>query len=255
MNQRNNPAIAEARTRAQTMHRDALEFLLFSLKDSARDPEFYKTHLLSVLFQDYLEGWIGTQTLVKEGMLRPARREARFILEMSVKMAFIQQSASDLSLHEKLDRYEEMLNSPSISKMRSVRLPLLSGGSHADFFEECGRLYGESSKYVHLSAAQIQDRMQQLDKGRTVGFESADDINELNSFLERTYANAIVLIMHSIADWVVGDWLVDRNAIVSGWYFLKSKYIADIDRQFDYKQERSQDLVRILGERTQNIAF
>ena len=73
---------------------------------------------------------------------------------------------------------------------------------------------------------------------------------ELNLLAERVLAASLVLLFHSVPSWVAGDWLVDRNGSTIDWHFVQSKFIADLDKQFDYKHERQDRLAEIQAQRS-----
>ena len=62
-------------------------------------------------------------------------------------------------------------------------------------------------------------------------------------------------MMHSIPEYISGDWLVESNGKTIDWIFTKSKYIADIDSFFDYKHERKNQLKEITEKRAERIKY
>jgi hypothetical protein len=75
------------------------------------------------------------------------------------------------------------------------------------------------------------------------------------NFLRVGYAMVLVLIFHSVPDYVAGDFLVESDGTSNKWYFRKSKYIAGIDSRFDYKHERQEKLELIRRVRGEGIEF
>jgi hypothetical protein len=69
------------------------------------------------------------------------------------------------------------------------------------------------------------------------------------------YAASIVFISHSVPQYVVGDWHVDSNGELKNWYYMKSRYVSEIDSTLDYKHERKEILERIKAERAAGVAF
>jgi len=231
-----------------------LEWLVFCILDTGREPKFQNNHLLYILLNDYAESLVAVPMLIEQGIHNPVIRESRFILEMSIKMA-IQQNKYKLSIEKKLEAFKKELSSPSISLMKRVHLYLLNDELHEQFFEETGKLFGYSSKFVHLTHAQVSKRVSLIQAGRSIGKESAKDLENLNSFLERIYACAIVFMMHSVPNYVVGDWLVKEDGSTIDWYFVASKYISSIDHIFDYKHERQECLEEVIEKRRMRIKF
>ena len=103
-----------------------LQWMVFCNGDTARDEEFQHGHLLSFLSQDVLETLAGALLHVKNGIHTPAMRESRYLLELAIKMAYVQQASYQASIEEKLRQFYEILSSHKISLMRKVRLSFLS---------------------------------------------------------------------------------------------------------------------------------
>jgi hypothetical protein len=231
------------------MYNSFLQWIFFCFLNTSRDSSYKDNHIFSVISQDFIETLTSTPILIKEGILRPTIRESRFLLEMSIKMAYIQQKVYNDGIDEKIKNYTKILNSPSISLMKQVKLDMINENIQNDFYEECGKLYGFSSNFVHLTSLQIEDRINILSDGFWLGQESGTMLNELNNYLERIYAVSIVYIMHSVPTYVTGDWIVENDRSSIDWYYLKSKYIAEIDSYFDYKHERQDRLDMIKTKR------
>lgn len=232
-----------------------LQWIFFCFLNTSRDSSYKDNHIFSVISQDFIETLTSTPILIKEGILRPTIRESRFLLEMSIKMAYIQQKVYNDGIDEKIKNYKKILNSPSISIMKQVKLDMINENIQNDFYEECGKLYGFSSNFVHLTSLQIEDRINILSDGFWLGQESGTMLNELNNYLERIYAVSIVYIMHSVPTYVTGDWIVENDGSSIDWYYLKSKYIAEIDSYFDYKHERQDRLDMIKTKRMNVIEY
>ena len=215
--------------RTQDIFNGFMKWIMFYKMDEGRNPNFYKNHLFSVLNQDYIESIFATPILVKEGILNPTIRESRYILEMSIKIAFIQQKDYSLSIEEKLEKYKKKINTSKISHFKELNLSMLKNESQKNFLEDCGRFYGQSSDYIHLTTKQFDSRKKAVDNGLHIGFETLEMLTELNDFLEKIYSLSIVLMMHSIPEYISGDWLVESNGKTIDWIFTKSKYIAEID--------------------------
>jgi hypothetical protein len=123
------------------------------------------------------------------------------------------------------------------------------------FTEEVGRLYGLTSGYVHLTPTQILERIEAVKAGRTAGKETSADVEYLNALVSRTLAASLVLILHSVPDYVAGDLLVQDDGSPPNWYFMASRFISGMDAHFDYKHERQERLAEIAAARATNIKF
>tara|TARA_R110001583_G_scaffold194071_1_gene364194 strand:+ start:549 stop:1322 length:774 start_codon:yes stop_codon:yes gene_type:complete len=242
-------------SRTNEMIMGFIEWMHFCILDTARDVNFHDNHLLSFLNQDILETLTGVLIHVKEGIHTPAIRESRYLLELSIKLAYVQQKNYSMPIDEKLSTFNKFIKSTSISPMKDIDLKYLKNGSADSFIANIGRLYGESSRFVHVTPESIKYRRNRIDNDRMLGKESETDIKELNDILQQMYAASIVFISHSIPQYVVGDWHVDSTGELKNWYYMKSRYVAEIDSTLDYKHERKDILERVKTERTACIAF
>jgi hypothetical protein len=165
------PHLAEFIRETQYIARSYLGGLSFIVMDTARDPKSAANHLLSCLSQDLLQSEVSISALVTDGLLNVARRELRFLIEASVKIAAVQQASYVSTIEDKLTAFDKPLKSPSISIKSRIKLNLLPARCLADFDEEVGRLYGLTSNYVHLSPVQISQSIKAAAAGVTAGNE------------------------------------------------------------------------------------
>ena len=232
-----------------------IEWMNFCILDTARDVNFHDNHLLSFLNQDILETLMGVLVHVKERIHTPAIRESRYLLELSIKLAYIQQKNYSMPIDEKLLAFNKTIKSTNIAPMKEIDLKYLKKQSAQNFLSDVGRLYGESSRFVHVTPESIKYRRERIGNDRILGKESNEDLKSLNDLLQKMYAASIVFISHSVPQYVVGDWHVDSNGELKDWYFMKSRYVAEIDSTLDYKHERKQILERVQSERVACVAF
>lgn len=229
--------------------------LSFVVHDTARDPQFSHTHLFAYLVEDLFQSAISIPVLAAEGLWSAARRELRFLLEASTKQAVIQQEAYSVSIQEKLTKFDQLLASSSISCKNRLSLDLLEQNMKTQFLEEVGRLYGEGSKYVHLSPEQVKNRMLAVEAGHTMGFEGIDEAKIATELAARTMAASIILLLHGVPSYVAGDLLVESDGTSRDWFFAQSKFIASADAMFDYKHERKLVMNDVLRKRKSVIRF
>jgi hypothetical protein len=240
---------------ADQMSRAFLSGLSFIVRDTARDPSYFDRHLLSYTAEDYLQSVAALPLLIQEGIHNICRRELRFVLEMSIKLCFIQQKQYSSDIATKLATFKKELDSTNISVQKQLDLHLLPAAEHAAFYQEVGRLYGESSGYVHLTHAQIIERIALVNQGRTSGKEGPAQIVSLNRLVARGLACSLVFLLHSVPDYVAGDLLVQPDGSSIGWPFAESRYAAFIDEHFDYKAERQAALEEIKRQRWARVAY
>ena len=249
------PELAEAIGETNSIAVAYLRGLAFIVHDTSRDPQYIPNHLLSCLSQDLLQSAVSISALVREGLLSVARRELRFLVEASVKIASVQQGSYVSMISEKLELFDKELRSPSISIKKQIQLALLAEPDRVDFDEEVGRIYGITSNYVHLSPKQIEQSIAAATSRVTAGKERPEDVYEFNRLAERAMAASLVFLFHSVPSWVAGDWLVERDGSSIEWHFIQSRFVAGMDQAFDYKHERQMRLVEIQAKRAANVKF
>lgn len=250
-----SPELAERIRETQFIARSYLGGLSFVVGMAGQDPDFVNTHLLARLSQDLLQSAVSISALAMEGLLNVAKRELRFLVEASVKIAAVQLGSYRTSVADKVQAFEKELRSPSIAIRKQIELRLLPEREHAAFGEEVGRLYGLTSTYVHLSPDQIKQSIAAAAAGVTAGKERPSDVDDLNRLAERVMAASLVFLFHSVPTWVAGDWLVEHDGSSIDWLFMKSRFIAAMDEQFDYKAERKERLAKIQAIRAAAVRF
>ena len=241
--------------RTEEICRAYLFGLQFIISDTARDPNYFDNHLLSYTSQDFLQSITSMPVLVREGIHNVCRRELRFLLEMSIKLYRIQQEQPHSSVATKLESLKKILDTTNISIQNQITLGLLPEAIRADFTQSVGRFYGETSQYVHLTQAQVLERIALVQAGRTSGMENVEDIKALNLMIARGLALSLVFLFHAAPQYVVGDLLVQSDGSSLNWFFAGSKFIAAIDEEFDYKAERQSNLTEIKRKRREPISF
>lgn len=248
-------ALATALAATRRIVHEYLSVIRFIVGNSARDPAFASTHLLSYVSQDFIESAGSIAFLAQSGSLSVPKRDLRFVIESSIKLCFVHQKNYRSMTDDKLKQFEKELSSPSISIKRDLNLWMIPESLRNDFDEELGRLYGKTSTFVHLTPTQIAQRIAAVDAGKMIGFESPTEVDELNSLLSRGFAASLVLLFHAVGDYVAGDFLVDSDGSTVDSYFLGSRFIAGMDEYFDYKAERQARLNEVQAARTVNIRF
>lgn len=236
--------------RLDLLARSYLAAVSFIANDTSRDARYWDNHLLSYLVHEFIQSTLAIVTLGVEGMLNIAKREIRFIVEASIKICLVQQKDYASTIAEKMQRFDKELASQRISIKNNLELTLLPEVLRDEFGEEVGRVYGLTSNYVHLTPSQITERIMAVDAGRIGGRESKQDFEALTSLVERGLAVSLVLLFHSVPEFVAGDWLVESDGTTTGWVFVESRFIAGIDSHFDYKHERQEKLVVVRAARS-----
>jgi hypothetical protein len=237
------------------MRKSIINCLLFCYMNSSRDGVSGERNFFLRMIDDIIQSVISIEIIAKEGVSNTCRRELRYLLELSIKSCLIVKNTSGKTFEEQISEYESLLNSSNINPINSLHFGYLKPNNEEEFKTDVKRLYGYLSKYSHSSSHQILERLSKAKRGRTIGFEGIQELQELNNDMERVFAIVLVMIFHSVAQYVVGDFMVEPNGETKEWYFNRSKYISLIDEQFDYKHERKSIISELKAERLRRISF
>jgi hypothetical protein len=227
--------------------------VVFLALDASRDPTYGENNLLVFAIEDHLEAAVGLPEFASYGLVNTCRRELRFLLEASIKLCYAQQSAPAAAIETKLATFRRELDSASIGIRKQVALLLLPPNERDVFAIDVGHLYGEASNYVHLTFAQVQERISVAEQGATPVTPSAPMLESLTDFLLRVLAASFVYVAHSVPDFSVGDLLVSNDGTSRNWELARERWIALIDEHFDYKAERQAHLPSIRSLRWQRV--
>ena len=240
--------------RLYIMRGSIIQCLLFCYHNSIRDGISHERNFFLKMIDDISQSIISINILAKEGISNTCLRELRYLIEVGIKSCFIVTNSNKKTFVEQVNEYEKLLNSSNINQINTLNFYYFENCSE-DFKTEVKKLYGFLSKYTHASSHQLLERLERNSTGRPIGYEGTRELNELNNMIEKVYSVVIVLIFHSVAQYVPGDFLVEENGKTIDWYFTKSKYVSLIDEKFDYKHERQQILKELADERKRRIAF
>ncbi len=249
------------KTNWETVHQElracADEFCrLVRLLDSAstRSPTYHSKAVFFFVAEDCIESGNAIKLLCTEGMLSACRRELRFLIETCVKLVHLFADHEDLTIEARIKRHKELLDSTNL-RFSDLDLYFLPDGERADFRSSLGRLYGKTSKFVHLTEHSVSERVLAIQSGQTIGFESAATALTLAELGSQVLSSCAVLLFHAVDHATVGDLLVGSGDSSAPFRLGASKYFASVDRYFDYKAERQPYLAKITAERDSRIRF
>lgn len=209
---------------------------------------------LSVI-DDLLQSLVAIKSLSDEGIRNPCRRELRYMIELTIKACLISQKETDKTTIEQIDEFRDIIKSTNISMVKEIDFYFFTEQQKGQFITEIKRFYGELCTYVHSTPRQMQERIELDKKGRYIGFEGTDELRELDDEIGFALSCILCLFFHTIPQWCVGDYLVERTGYTVDSYFSKYKYFAMIDEQFDYKCERQDKLKEIQEIRKSKICY
>lgn len=250
----NSEEYKEEWNRLLDMRKSIFYCLSFCYVNSARDGVSGKRNFFLRMIDDILQSVMSIEIIAKEGISNTCRRELRYLIELSIKSCLIVNNTSKQNFEDQIDEYQKLLNSSNINPINSLSFSYLKD-KEDEFKTETKRLYGYLCKYSHSSSFQIKERLAKAEIGRTIGYEGIEELRKLNNDIEKVFAIVLVMIFHSVAQYVTGDFLVEPNGETVSWYFNQSKYISIIDEEFDYKHERQSILEKLKKDRIERVKF
>ena len=164
---------------------------------------------------DFVGSAAGIDVLATNGILNPARRELRYMLESAVKYAYVdQQHSPQTPLATRQAFLAAKVKSSSIDEIATLdTLGLVNGDT---FRPATWRLWGELSTYVHLSRQQLSEHVDALAAGSHRGFETAAEVEAFNDLLERSYDLLLVFVFIALGVESTAD-LFDLLATHTAW--------------------------------------
>ncbi|MCB9846740.1 MAG: hypothetical protein H6811_12240 [Phycisphaeraceae bacterium] len=219
---------------------------------ATRCPGLVDTHIFFRVSDLLIQSGLAGSLLLAEGMRNPGRREARFLLEASVKLLFVDQSMPTSTLEHRLVFYERKVSSSGLAdELKGVKFGLLASATADELVRETLRLYGHLSQFVHISHEQVAKHLEDQRGGLTIGFDTLESLGAASSDLFRVYDLAIVACLHAIGPSLAGDMMVALQD--SKWVFHAGKYLSDLDAHYDYKAERQSQLEQLATRREEVV--
>ncbi|PTP08771.1 hypothetical protein CWN85_11180 [Vibrio splendidus] len=262
----NNAALAHKQLRESDDYKEELQFLRKMILDftntlrlcqitASRWVDFHEKYLLPQHFDDLAEAALTAQLAIENGALNPARRELRYMLEVAVNIAYVDEEMSGSPLPERRDFYKskqvKKINVDQVSK-----LPFrLLGENKESFSQHVKNAWVRSSNYVHLTKRQMDQKLELRERGITLGMETVAMLQEVVSEVHEVCSIVSVLAFETIGPSFTGDMFVDNLDSIDHWALHASGYIALVDSYFDYKHERKERLDVIHETRTSRIKY
>lgn len=205
---------------------------------STRHASFGEQRLSIRMHDILLESAIATMSNLREGLLSPARREMRFLLEASVKAWWCDATEPRGDVVDKVEFLDDLGAFRFREVVDTLNPKLIATEVSKTLIAELTDLYGSLSTQTHPSSASVGLDLARGQKGVHKGFETVSDINKANDLFTRVLDVSVAAILDSFEPGLVGDIFVvvfDENP---RWAFHKTKYVASISAHFDYKHER-----------------
>jgi hypothetical protein len=239
--------------------RQTIQDLIHSIRiceiAASRWQEFSENYLLPRHFDDIVEAALTVQLAVENGALNPARRELRYMLEVAVNIAYVDEVKARGSLDERISHYRsKSVNKSNVDHVFEIPLRML--GTHkAPFAASVRDAWVRASNYVHLTKRRIDEKLRLREQGVILGFETLDMLKQVVSEVHEACSIVMALTFETIGPSFTGDILVDSLDAQDKWSFHASEYIAIIDSHFDYKHERKDKLNQITRRRNERIKY
>ncbi len=227
--------------------------VLFSIFNYSRGPSNWKDNFILRVSDEFIEGLESIEKMIENGFRNQCRRELRFLIEVAIKATFITQTNTEEDFETQLVTYRKLLKNPGINSVNRIKFPFIKDeGFIKDFRVDIKRMYGDLCNYVHLTPEQLTEKITLSKDGKPFDKLSKVEFEILNSEIAKTFSYICVLFFNSMPQYVVGDFFEPG---LPDYYFNKSKYIAEIDKEFDYKHERQAKLEKLTETRNNRIEF
>ncbi len=204
---------------------------------SARAKDVYENFLSIKSADDLLQSIVGIKELISNGVHNFAKREIRYLIEMTVKYLVVDQEIMGKSLSVKTKYLVDNIPNSSIEVVDRISTPfdiLID----TEFKNEIKDIFYKACAYVHPSQRQIEEQIDNYSKGVNIGFENAKMLANINKATFRAYDIILTLLFIGFGQSMSSDLFVEIYENEPKWKFHKGKYIKKYSMLFDYKSER-----------------
>lgn len=238
----------------KTIH-DLIQTLRLCSFAASRWSDFSENYLLPRHLDDIVEAALSAQLSIENGALNPARRELRYMLEVIVNIAYVDELRAKDTFDQRISYYRgKGVKKSNVDHIFDLPLRLL--GDHKDLFAKSVQTaWIRASNYVHLTKRRIDEKLRLRDEGVVLGMETIEMLKNVVSEVHEACTIVILLAFETIGPSFTGDLLVDNLDSNDSWIFHLSEYVAIVDSQFDYKHERKSRLDEHIARRNERIKF
>lgn len=234
---------------------DLLTTLKLCTVAASRWQKFTDDYLFSRYIDDIAEAAMIVQFAIENGALNSARRELRFIIEVAVNIAFVDEVRAQDNFKERIDFYRSgRVKKSNVDHVKELPLRLLSEHKE-EFARTVIKAWVNATNYVHLTKRRVDEKLELRARGVELGFESIEMLKEVVDEVHETCSIVVVLAFETIGPSFTGDLLVDNLDGMEEWAFHANGYVALIDAYFDYKHERKHKLTQLLEQRKRRIRY
>lgn len=226
--------------------------LRMAMLAATRAPKFVDNSFFLRNFDDLVSSAGIAAFAFGEGGLNAGRRELRFLLELSVQAAYVDETSGKADFAAKIDLFDRRKKPNSVAHIKDLPLTML-GDARDRFVRHVVRSWARASEYAHPTRHQLEEKLELRARGVSPGFETAHELRVCVDALFHACAASIVIGLHVVGPSFAGDMLVDGLDSVDAWPFHASPFIAKIDAAFDYKHERKERLAEITLRRATRV--
>lgn len=245
----------EYRAQVERMQRDAVAFaqtLRTAMLAATRAPDFVDNSFFLRNIDDLASSAVMAAFAFREGGLNAGRRELRFLLELGVQAAYVDEKSASTDFATKIKVFDRIKKPNSVDHIKDLALPMLSDARDR-FTKHVVKSWARASSYVHPTRKQLEETLALRARGISPGFETHDELRVCADALFHACAIGVVLAFHVVGQSFTGDMLVDCLDRNDGWPFHASPFVANVDAAFDYKCERQDHLAVVAARRADRV--
>lgn len=216
---------------------DAIQTIRSISLYSTRAKDIYDNFLSIKSIDDLLQSIVGIKGLISNGVHNFARREIRYLIEMSVKYLVVDQEKKGEDVKVKTQYLSDNIPNSSIEVVDRISTPF-EPMLEKEFKDEIKDIFYKACAYVHPSQRQIEEQIDNYSKGVNVGFETSKMLADINKVTFRSYDIILTLLFIGFGQSMSGDLFIELFDIDTKWKFHKGKYLKHYSKLFDYKSER-----------------
>lgn len=223
---------------------------------ATRWADYHEKYLLPHHKDEIGEAAVMAQLAIENGGLNSARREMRYMLEVAVNTAFVDEAAAPQDLDGRIQFYRgRQVSKSNVDHVRQLPLRMLGEYQRQEFREATLDAWVNASNYVHLTKRRIDEKVKRRAEGVRLGFETPEMLAGVVQSLHDACSIVVVLAFETIGPDFTGDLLVAGGLDASDdWPFHQNRFLAAIDAHFDYKHERQSSLPEHKSRRQRRLA-
>ncbi len=222
---------------------DLIQVLRLCMDYSGRAGEFSENSIVVKSTDDLAQSIMAAWNLVQDGLITPIKRELRYVLESAVKHLYVDQQMWSRqptpTIAERLTFLQDNVDPSKIDVRDQLKLEGLHPDDAKQLIDELYDTYRDCCAYVHVSRRQIEERLALARKGRSLGFETPEELRKIGRLMFRAYDIALALYFHGYGLSMSGDIFIEVLDKLAEWKFHKGKYVGVVSAYFDYKHERN----------------